>query len=484
MLIICCVMARVWSDPPGDRSKVFRVPSPRVTPFRSMGRLAPIPGRRDPPSALARARLPRSTPIALPPRYHRRTRAMQRCPQRPPHLTDEERYPPILRGRRPPPIPPRAAPLASSASAPAAPKFHRHHAASFRLRPEPRLALHRPLPTLHGVRATDGAAMPPTTRRWSGSKPTPSPPRPLLRRRLPHPLPRAEWHITHADLLARHPRPARLQRRPGRPHPRHQRPLSCRQALSISTAFPPLGRSPRLRFRADWASSATPSSATSSTPSSPTSNRGTRAPLAPPSPPSSTPTTSSFTASLWASWGFDFDDQRPRRPRAPTQHESSATSPAAADFVVPEVPRLLPSLPAPQLRRFDYCLHKLVDLQVVRLLRRLGPRFRDDTIIVLHLRSRRDARRPRRHARSGTTPTTRRSVPSSSPAPASPPAPASTTSAATSTSLPPSSASPARTQCPPRPRLAERLHRAQPLVGRDLAPSPAAATRTTPPSIS
>lgn len=88
---------------------------------------------------------------------------------------------------------------------------------------------------------------------------------------------------------------------------------------------------------------------------------------------------------LWRSWGYAFDDDTvPEIPEAPTRHESLRSKPdCQADFVAKYGKVFLPQPQLPMYRRFYYYLHKLADRQVLRVLRRLeASRFLDNTIVV------------------------------------------------------------------------------------------------------
>jgi arylsulfatase A-like enzyme len=88
---------------------------------------------------------------------------------------------------------------------------------------------------------------------------------------------------------------------------------------------------------------------------------------------------------LWRSFGFAFDDETvPDVPEPPTQDESLRTKPSCqADYVKKYGSVFLPQPQIPVYRRFYYYLQKLVDQQVARVARRLdASRFRDDTIVV------------------------------------------------------------------------------------------------------
>jgi len=88
---------------------------------------------------------------------------------------------------------------------------------------------------------------------------------------------------------------------------------------------------------------------------------------------------------LWRSWGYSFDDETvPQIPEPPTRHESLRTKPSCqADFVDKYGKVFLPQPQIPIYRRFYYYLHKLADRQVQRVLARLrASRFFENTIIV------------------------------------------------------------------------------------------------------
>ncbi|MCK6586290.1 MAG: sulfatase-like hydrolase/transferase [Polyangiaceae bacterium] len=88
---------------------------------------------------------------------------------------------------------------------------------------------------------------------------------------------------------------------------------------------------------------------------------------------------------LWQSFGFAFDDGTvPEIPEPPTQDESLRSKPSCQSDYVKKYGNIF--LPQPQLpiyRRFYYYLQKLVDKEIARVTRRLdASRFRDNTIVV------------------------------------------------------------------------------------------------------
>jgi len=88
---------------------------------------------------------------------------------------------------------------------------------------------------------------------------------------------------------------------------------------------------------------------------------------------------------LWRSFGFPFDDDTvPEIPEPPTQDESLRSKPSCqADYVKKYGKVFLPQPQIPVYRRFYYYLQKLVDKQIARVARRLeASRFRDNTIVV------------------------------------------------------------------------------------------------------
>jgi arylsulfatase A-like enzyme len=88
---------------------------------------------------------------------------------------------------------------------------------------------------------------------------------------------------------------------------------------------------------------------------------------------------------LWASWRYAFDDDTvPNIPEPPTQDESLRTKPSCqADYVKKYGKVFMPQPQIPVYRRFYHYLHKLADKQVQRVFQRLlSSRFKDDTVVV------------------------------------------------------------------------------------------------------
>ncbi|MBK9266051.1 MAG: sulfatase-like hydrolase/transferase [Polyangiaceae bacterium] len=88
---------------------------------------------------------------------------------------------------------------------------------------------------------------------------------------------------------------------------------------------------------------------------------------------------------LWRSWGYVFDDETvPEIPEPPTQDESLRSKPSCqADYVEKYGSVFLPQPQLPLFRRFYYYLHKLVDKEVRRIYQKLrASRFGDNTIVL------------------------------------------------------------------------------------------------------
>lgn len=88
---------------------------------------------------------------------------------------------------------------------------------------------------------------------------------------------------------------------------------------------------------------------------------------------------------LWRSWGYAFDDDTvPEIPEPPTQDESLRSKPSCqADYVEKYGRVFLPQPQIPIYRRFYYYLHKLVDKEVQRIYKKLlESRFHDNTIVL------------------------------------------------------------------------------------------------------
>ncbi len=88
----------------------------------------------------------------------------------------------------------------------------------------------------------------------------------------------------------------------------------------------------------------------------------------------------------WLVWGYDFqDDTVPRVPKSPTEDESLDQKPSCqADYVKKYGRVFLPQPQIPIYRRFYYYLHKLADQFIQRVYARLqASRFAQSTIVVL-----------------------------------------------------------------------------------------------------
>lgn len=304
-------------------------------------------------------------------------------------MTDEERYPPsyetdeIRRFRRDE-LPGQQALRARGV------ELHRHYAASTACAPSRACLFTGHYPTLHGVRATDGAAksahdpamfwLDPNTVPTMGH---------YFRAAGYRTFYRGKWHVSHADLTtpdtraaiaSSDDRGAVLEPNTSRyrgaerldpygfggwigPDPHGAARANCgllRDPLfgdQIEALFDRLDRSESSEDEAPWLAVAS----------------------------FVNPHDIVLFGALWLSWGYAFDDDTvPEIPEPPTRHESLRTKPGCqADFVEKYGKVFLPQPQLPIYRRFYYYLHKLADQQVQRVLRRLqASRFLDNTIIV------------------------------------------------------------------------------------------------------
>lgn len=301
-------------------------------------------------------------------------------------MTDEERYPPVyetdeIRRFRDTQLPGQQALRARSV------EFHRHYVASTACVPSRTCLFTGHYPTLHGVRATDGAAKSAHDPAMFWLDPNTVPTLGHYFRTAGYRTHyRGKWHLSHADLVAPDTRaaiassddagavlaePTALYRAAERldaygfrgwigPDPHGAARSNCgllRDPLygdQLDALFSDLERD---GDDAPWLTVAS----------------------------FVNPHDIVLFGALWASWGHDFDDDTvPDIPAPPTQGESLRTKPACqADFVAKYGQVFLPQPQIPLYRRFYYYLHKLVDRQVARLLRRLAASpFADDTIIV------------------------------------------------------------------------------------------------------
>ena len=301
-------------------------------------------------------------------------------------MTDEERYPPVyetdsIRRFRQTELPGQQALRARST------EFHRHYAASTACAPSRASLFTGHYPTLHGVRATDGAAKAAADADvfWLDPNTVPSLGH-YFRAAGYRTFYRGKWHVSHADLTT--------------PDTRASLASSDDQGRIVEPNHALYRATNRLGpYGFEGWIGPDPHGAAQS-------NCGLlRDPLFGDQVEAlfgdleagadDTPwvTVASFVnphdivlfGALWKSWGYSFDDDTvPDIPEPPTQDESLRTKPGCqADYVEKYGKVFLPQPQIPAYRRFYYYLHKLVDRQVQRVYQRLlASRFRDDTIIV------------------------------------------------------------------------------------------------------
>lgn len=301
-------------------------------------------------------------------------------------MTDEERYPPCyeteeVRRFRRAELPGQQALRARGV------EFHRHYAASTACAPSRTCLFTGHYPTLHGVRATDGAAKAAHDPDMFWLDPSSVPTMGHYFRAAGYrTFYRGKWHISHADLTTPDTRASiaasddqgaviepntSLYRAADRldahgfsgwigPDPHGAARSNCgllRDPLfgdQVDALFDQLDNS---RDESPWLAVAS----------------------------FVNPHDIVLFGALWLAWGHAFDDDTvPEIPEAPTQRESLRGKPGCqADFVEKYGKVFLPQPQLPVYRRFYYYLHKLADQQVQRVLRRLqASRFFDNTIIV------------------------------------------------------------------------------------------------------
>lgn len=301
-------------------------------------------------------------------------------------MTDEERYPPsyetdAIREFRRAQMPAQQALRARSV------EFHRHHAASTACVPSRACLFTGHYPTLHGVRATDGAAksahdpamfwLDPDTVPTMGH---------YFRAAGYRTFYRGKWHVSHADLAAPDTRaPIASSDDQGAPIEPNTSLYRAADRLDAFGFRGWIGPDPHGSDRSNAGLLRDPLFADQVLALlDQLEGEDDAAPWL---------TVASFVnphdivlfGALWRSWGHAFDDESvPEVPEPPTQHESLRTKPSCqADFVDKYGKVFLPQPQIPVYRRFYYYLHKLVDLQLQRVLARLqASRFRDDTIVV------------------------------------------------------------------------------------------------------
>jgi len=301
-------------------------------------------------------------------------------------MTDEERYPPLyetdaIRQFRQSQLPGQQAIRARST------ELHRHYAASTACVPSRASLFTGHYPSLHGVRATDGAAKSALDADVTWLDPNTVPTMGHYCRAAGYrTLYRGKWHISHADLTTPDTRTSlassdaqgkiiepnhSLYRAANRltpygfdgwigPDPHGSAQSNCgllRDPLfgdQVESLFTELEAS---QDDAPWllvTSFVNPHDIV-------------------------------LFGALWLSWGYSFDDDSvPQIPEPPTQDESLRTKPSCqADYVEKYGKIFLPQPQLPVYRRFYYYLQKLVDRQIQRVFQRLlASRFRDDTIVV------------------------------------------------------------------------------------------------------
>lgn len=301
-------------------------------------------------------------------------------------MTDEERYPPIyedaaLREFR------RTQLRAQEALRARGAEFHRHHAASSACVPSRACLFTGHYPTLHGVRATDGAAKAANDPGVYWLEPNTVP-------TLGHYFQeagyrtfyRGKWHISHADLQAPDTRASIASSDDeGAPIPENTALYRAAERLAIHGFRGWVGPDPHGSARSNCGKLRDPIySDQLGALFDELEASDDEAPWL---------TVASFVnphdivlfGLLWASWGFAFaDDRVPAIPPPPTQEESLRSKPSCqADFVAKYREVFLPQPQIPAYRRFYYYLHMLVDREIERLLARLAAsRFADDTIVV------------------------------------------------------------------------------------------------------
>jgi arylsulfatase A-like enzyme len=300
-------------------------------------------------------------------------------------LTDEERYPPVyenddLRSFRRAHLPGQNSLRARGT------EFHRHYTASTACSPSRASLFTGQYPTLHGVRATDGAAKAASDPNmfWLDPNTVPT---------LGHWLRaggyrthyRGKWHISHADLVAPDTHaPIASNDVAGAPLEPSTSLYRAAERLDVHGFRGWIGPDPHGTAQTNCGRVRDPMYGDQLDALFTDLEAGDGAPWL---------TVASFVnphdivlfGLLWRSWGYDFDDDTvPDVPPPPTERESLRSKPGCqADYVEKYGQVFLPQPQIPLYRRFYYYLHKLVDLQVARLLARLdASRFRDDTIVV------------------------------------------------------------------------------------------------------
>ncbi len=301
-------------------------------------------------------------------------------------MTDEERYPPgyedaaLGRFRREQ-LPGQQALRARAC------EFHRHHAASSACAPSRASLMTGHYPTLHGVRATDGAAKAANDPNmfWLEANTVPTLGH-YFRAAGYRTYYRGKWHVSHADLVTPDTRTVIASSDDaGAVIGANTALYRAAERLALHGFLGWVGPDPHGAARSNCGKLRDPIFVDQFE-----ALIGALEISADASPWLSVvslvnPHDIVLFGALWAAWGYEFhDDTVPEVPEPPTQDESLRTKPSCqADYVKKYGQVFLPQPQIPAYRRFYYYLHKLVDQQVARVLQRLAAsRFRDDTIVV------------------------------------------------------------------------------------------------------
>jgi len=301
-------------------------------------------------------------------------------------MTDEERYPPsyeseALRRFRGEQLPGQQALRARAC------EFHRHHAASSACAPSRASLFTGHYPTLHGVRATDGAAKSAHDPNMFWLEPNTVPTLGHYFRAAGYRTHyRGKWHVSHADLMTPDTRTSIASSDDeGATIAANTELYRAAERLALHGFQGWVGPDPHGAARSNCGKLRDPIFADQVEQLFDVLERS--ADVSP------WLTVASFVnphdivlfGALWAAWGYAFDDDTvPEIPEPPTQDESLRHKPSCqADYVKKYGKVFVPQPQIPVYRRFYYYLHKLVDLQVARVLQRLAAsRFAEDTIVV------------------------------------------------------------------------------------------------------
>lgn len=301
-------------------------------------------------------------------------------------MTDEERYPPVyetdaVRHFRSTELPGQQAIRARGT------ELHRHYAASTACAPSRASLFTGQYPTLHGVRATDGAAKAASDPAvfWLDPDTVPTMGH-YFRAAGYRTFYRGKWHISHADLTAPDTRaPLASSDDQGRPL---QPSTALYQAADRLAPFGFqgwIGPDPHGTAQSNCGFLRDPLYGDQVDALFDELDAGKEGEPWLLAAPFVNPHDIVLFGALWLSWGYPFHDETvPEIPEPPTQDESLRSKPSCqADYVAKYGQIFLPQPQIPAYRRFYYYLHKLVDRQVQRVLQRLQrSRFRDDTIVV------------------------------------------------------------------------------------------------------